>query len=462
MVLNAAGTGFVKASLANRTAAGRDASCIALTAADSTQPAFEPQIVGLVSAAITNLGAGTASAIRVSDTGVLARCADDDPDIVGKCDTDGVAMLDFCVNWTAIVAIAGGGSVTAPVAGIVTSDGVSLLSTTTSAGIRAQLSDETGTGSMVFATSPTLVTPNFGSATGTSAALTGYWSTGATPATAGAGRMTNDEYIYSTTSGGADARILGLSSTNVLSLGIALGQFDISILAGSGKAITSLADTYNFYAGSGLSIFGIWDSAALKIQPGNGLWIGDSDGSSNYKFAVSNLAADRNITLPLLAGNDTFVFEAHTQTLTNKTLTSPTIGGTPTISATSTQATGNARARVYSDIANVQTTDATVTSAFTWTILDEATTMVTVEACAVKSDGSVTASYIRRCRIKRDGGTVTVGTVTDVSTDEEAGFATCDITIDNSTSTGRVRVTGVAGTTIDWGVIVSRFEVSHA
>jgi hypothetical protein len=51
--------------------------------------------------------------------------------------------------------------------------------------------------------------------------------------------------------------------------------------------------------------------------------INDSAADHQYIFAGSNLVADRTITLPLLTGNDTFVFEAHTQTLTNKTLTSP-------------------------------------------------------------------------------------------------------------------------------------------
>ena len=44
-------------------------------------------------------------------------------------------------------------------------------------------------------------------------------------------------------------------------------------------------------------------------------------------FAVSELNADRTVTLPLLIGNDEFVFKDHTQTLTNKTLTSATLTG---------------------------------------------------------------------------------------------------------------------------------------
>jgi hypothetical protein len=44
---------------------------------------------------------------------------------------------------------------------------------TTSAGIAANLSDETGTGALVFANTPTLVTPVIGAATGTSVNLSG-------------------------------------------------------------------------------------------------------------------------------------------------------------------------------------------------------------------------------------------------------------------------------------------------
>ena len=52
-----------------------------------------------------------------------------------------------------------------------------------------------------------------------------------------------------------------------------------------------------------------------------------NDLSSDHKYMVvaSELAADRNITLPVLGTNDTFVFAAATQTLAAKTLTSPLI-----------------------------------------------------------------------------------------------------------------------------------------
>jgi hypothetical protein len=48
------------------------------------------------------------------------------------------------------------------------------LATPSSANLRTALTDETGTGSAVFATTPTLVTPVLGAATGTSLSLSGF------------------------------------------------------------------------------------------------------------------------------------------------------------------------------------------------------------------------------------------------------------------------------------------------
>lgn len=49
---------------------------------------------------------------------------------------------------------------------------------TTSADLAGSITDETGTGALVFATTPTLVTPVLGAATGTSVTLTGDITTG--------------------------------------------------------------------------------------------------------------------------------------------------------------------------------------------------------------------------------------------------------------------------------------------
>ena len=48
--------------------------------------------------------------------------------------------------------------------------------------------------------------------------------------------------------------------------------------------------------------------------------INDTSADHQYVFAVSELADDRTVTLPLLTGNDEFVFKDHAVTLDNKTL----------------------------------------------------------------------------------------------------------------------------------------------
>ena len=57
--------------------------------------------------------------------------------------------------------------------------------------------------------------------------------------------------------------------------------------------------------------------------------INDSAEDNTYNIVGSNIANDRTVTLPLLTGNDTFVFEDHEQTLINKTISgaSNTISG---------------------------------------------------------------------------------------------------------------------------------------
>ena len=63
------------------------------------------------------------------------------------------------------------------------------LATPSSANLAAAVTDETGTGALVFANTPTLVTPNIGAATGTSVNLSGNATVGGTLTVNGAGGL---------------------------------------------------------------------------------------------------------------------------------------------------------------------------------------------------------------------------------------------------------------------------------
>lgn len=98
--LNEAGTRYIVASAANRTAAGRRSACIALSSADADSAGgsgFEAQYVGCVPPSISGLGDGDASLIRVSSAGVLERVGSylASDDVCGRCDEDGTAYVCF-------------------------------------------------------------------------------------------------------------------------------------------------------------------------------------------------------------------------------------------------------------------------------------------------------------------------------------------------------------------------------
>lgn len=70
------------------------------------------------------------------------------------------------------------------------------------------------------------------------------------------------------------------------------------------------------------------------LFPNSGFRIRNPATTFNYTFVGSAIAANRNITLPLLSNNDTFTFNAASQTLTNKTFGNGTnFSLSPTISA---------------------------------------------------------------------------------------------------------------------------------
>lgn len=99
LVLNSAASGYVIATSAARATAGRTGcvSGISLTAGSSTHRAVEIQSVGVCPESVTGLGTGAAGPVIVGSTGLLERKATPTSSdiVVGRCDADGLAYLNF-------------------------------------------------------------------------------------------------------------------------------------------------------------------------------------------------------------------------------------------------------------------------------------------------------------------------------------------------------------------------------
>jgi hypothetical protein len=93
---------------------------------------------------------------------------------------------------------------------VVTTDKLNVLAATSSSELAGIISDETGTGALVFANTPTLVTPNIGAATGTSLVLSGDLTVNGTTTTINSTEITIDDKnltlgsVASPTDAGAD------------------------------------------------------------------------------------------------------------------------------------------------------------------------------------------------------------------------------------------------------------------
>lgn len=107
----------------------------------------------------------------------------------------GVPYFASASTWASSGALAanslliGGGAGAAPASTTTASGLLTFFGTPSSANLATVVSDETGTGALVFANTPTLVTPNIGAATGTSLVLTGNLTTGSGGSVAGGIQM---------------------------------------------------------------------------------------------------------------------------------------------------------------------------------------------------------------------------------------------------------------------------------
>lgn len=247
------------------------------------------------------------------------------------------------------------------------------LATPTSANLASAITNETGYGSLAFATSPTFTTPII---------TTIHDANG------------NNQLVLSPVGSAVNyAKITNSATLN-------------------DPIITTDGET-----NVGLQIYPK-GTGVLKLGSGTGTVSLDA-GTYNYLIGTSAIAANRTVTLPLLTGNDEFTFKDYTQTFTNKTvnLTSNTLSGTTAQFNT---------ALSDNDFATLAGTEAFTNKTLTSPIIN---TQVTTASASVNlwNTTATTVNFAGAATTLNLGaatGTTTIGNrlVTDASSTTQAGL----------------------------------------
>jgi len=207
------------------------------------------------------------------------------------------------------------------------------LATPSSANLASAVTGETGSGALVFATSPSLTTPNLGTpsaitltnatglplSTGVTGTLAGAnmavmgasgasHAPGAVPdpgASAGSSRFLREDGTWSAPSGAGTVTNSGNLTSNNLVLGT--GTTGVQVAAGIGTDGVSKVNLGVAGTSVGAVAFSNATSGSITLAPPTG--------------------ALGSVTLTMPAVTDTLATLGATQTLTNKTLTAPNLGG---------------------------------------------------------------------------------------------------------------------------------------
>lgn len=226
-----------------------------------------------------------------------------------------------------------------------TANNLSVFAATTSAQLAGVLSDETGSGAAVFANTPTLVTPVLGAATGTSLQLSGLTASSAVATDA-------SKNLVSVTNTGSGNNVLATSPTLVTPvLGAASGtSLSLSGLTASSAVATdgskNLVSVTN--TGSGNNVLAtsptlvtptIGAATATSINkmaitaPATSSTLAVADGKTATVSNTLTFAGTDSTTITF-QGTDTYVGRATTDTLTNKTFDTAGTGNSFKIAGT--------------------------------------------------------------------------------------------------------------------------------
>lgn len=235
-----------------------------------------------------NIGAATGTSLAATGGSVTVRAAATQDAVIltgraGGTSSFGVTLTPTTLTASRTVTLADGNTTLQAGTMAITGGTLAQFAATTSAQLAGVISDETGSGSLVFANTPTLVTPNIGAATGTSLAATG----GSVTVRAAA---TQDAVILTGRAGGVGSFGVTLTPTTLTaSRTVTLADGDTTLQAGT------MATT-----GGTLAQFAATTSAQLAGV------ISDETGSGSLVFGTSPTIATPTITtsavIPLVNG----------------------------------------------------------------------------------------------------------------------------------------------------------------
>jgi hypothetical protein len=370
-----------------------------------------------------------------------------------------------------------------------TNNKLDAFAATTSAELRSVISDETGTGGLVFADTPTLVTPNIGAATGTSLVLSGDLTVNGTTTTINSTEITIDDKnltlgsVATPTDAGADGGGITLKGatdktlnwvdatdawTSSENFNIASGKLyyvngtalkDVSETL-TNKTITSptvsgltLSDGSIVIEGSTadafettLTVTDPTGDRTITFKDASGTVAFTSDitvsASSTNTFTNKSIALGTNTVTGTLAEFNTavtdadFVSLAGTETLTNKTLTSPTLT-TPDIGAATATSITLADALIGSATTSLSTTSATVVDSWSASTYSSAKYIV-----QMKNGGDI--EVLEVLVTVNGANNVYITEYADVQSNAQIGTTDADYVGGNV----RLKVTATDGTTV--------------
>jgi hypothetical protein len=262
--------------------------------------------------------------VNDTDTGLFRVGANTLGIAVGGTQAAAISSATFAITPNTTIAgtlTANGTSIPASKTLVVTTDKISALAATTSAELAGVISDETGTGSLVFASSPTLVTPDLG----TPSALVGTNITG-TAAGLTAGNVTTNANLTGdvTSVGNATSIAAGVIVDADINASAAIVDTKLATISTAGK---------------------VSNSATTAASANTASAIVARDGSGN--FSAGTITANLTGNVSGSSGSTTGNAATATALATGRTIaitgdlayTSPTFDGTGNVTAAGTLAT---------------------------------------------------------------------------------------------------------------------------